>query len=958
MNHYRRLSAFLVLVFLAGASPCVAMSVAQLGCESRIDPLGVDVAQPRLNWILLSSQRGDRQTAYQILAASSQVLLEGDHGDLWDSGKVVSNETLQIPYVGRTLRSSQQVFWKVRVWDADGAVSSWSTPGTWTMGLLDQPAWHARWISAAGAEKYALSYPTARKDFRDRAWFAQPNPNAPQAGDPNFSSLLVRREFTIKRKLVRALVHVSGLGQYELTVNGAKVGDDLFSPGWTEYRKTVLYDTHDITRHIAAGENAIGLILSNGMYNIQPDAVRYVKFLNSFGPLKVIAQVRLEYAEGTVEVIGTDATWQVSPGPVTYSNLFGGEDHDARLVQAGWDQASFRPKIPWQAAVETESPGGILKGVSAAAPPIKAIETLVPVSRTQLNPTTWIYDLGQNASIIPRIRMRGHRGAYARIIPAELLGADGTVDRASATQDGVRPAWWQYTLAGETPETWQPQFFYQGARYLQVELYAAESQTILPVIEELEGVVVHSSAAPIGSFSCSNELFNRIHALVRWAQRSNLMSVLTDCPHREKLGWLEQYHLNGPSLRYNFDLPTLFRKGMNDMADSQLENGFVPNIAPEFFIASTDKLTDGFRNSPEWGSAIVIVPWQQYLFAGDISLLSDYYDQMKRYVAFLTSTAQDNIINFGLGDWYDLGPKPPWGSQLTPVPLTATAIYYYDNLIMAQAAALLGKTDDARQFAEQAKAIRVSFNRTFFKPETGTYSTGSQTANALPLFLGIVENEHRKSVGDAIVADIRQRGNAFTSGDVGYRFLLRALAMEGHSDVIYDMNNQSEKPGYGYQLKMGATALTEKWDAGVGNFGSQNHFMLGQINEWFFNDLAGIAPDPLAPAFKAIVIKPTVVGDLAWVKGRYESVRGPIVSEWKKENGSLILETAIPPNTTATVHIPATRPEDVTEGGVAVADKSPHVRFLRHEQGCAVYAIASGNYRFVVSSAASAPPSP
>ena len=838
---------FGVVVFFAATFSSAAMNLSQLSCEDRTEPLGVDVAQPRLGCILASTERGDRQTAYRILVATSPALLAHDQGDLWDSGKVFSDETLQIPFAGHTLHSSQQVFWKARVWDANDRFSPWSSVQSWTMGLLYERAWHARWISAAGAEKYAISYPTARKDFRDRAWFDAPNPNLPKAGDPNFSSMLLRREFTPKGKLVRALVHVSGLGQYELTVNGAKVGEDLFSPGWTDYRKTVLYDTYDITAYLAAGANAIGIILSNGMYNLQPDAIRYVKFLNSFGPLQVIAQVRLEYADGTVETIGTDATWQVSPGPVTYSNLFGGEDHDARLVQPGWDKPLFHPKTPWLSGLETEGPGGALKGLSAAAPPIKAIETLNPVKKTRLKANTWIYDLGQNASIIPRISLHGPRGSYVRIIPAELLGAEGTVDRTSATQDGVRPAWWQYTLADETPATWRPQFFYQGGRYLQVELYPGDGQTALPVIDRLEGLVVHSSATAVGTFSCSNELFNRIYGLVRWAQRSNMVSVLTDCPQREKLSWLEQYHLNGPSLRYNFDLRSLFRKCMNDMSDAQLQNGFVPNIAPEFFIAGTDKLTDGFRNSPEWGSSIVIVPWQQYLFSGDISLLRDYYDRMTRYVAFLSSTAEDNIINFGLGDWYDLGPKAPWGSQLTPVPLTATAIYYYDSVIMAQTAALLGKTDDAKRFEAQAQAVRLSFNRAFFKAASGTYATGSQTADALPLFLGLVEPERRRALAEAIVADIRQRGNAFTSGDVGYRFLLRALAMEGRSDVIFDMNNQSEKPGYGYQLKMGATSLTEKWDASVGSFGSQNHFMLGQINEWFFNDLVGIAPDPLAP---------------------------------------------------------------------------------------------------------------
>lgn len=933
-------------MLVASAAAGFAMSLADLKCEFRLDPLGIDVARPQLSWVLRSDQRGDRQIAYQVLVSSSRASLGEDQGELWDTGKVESDRTLNVPYAGAALRSSQQVFWKTRVWDAAGQVSDWSPVAKWTMGLIDPAEWHAKWISASGAEKYASSYPAlARQDFRDRHAFAKAYPNALPSGGPNYSCLLARRDFDAKPALARALVHVSGLGQYELSVNGRKIGEQLLSPGWTDYRKTVLYDTFDITGHLSAGRNCIGLILSNGMYNIQPDYERYVKFLNSFGPLKAIVQVRLEYADGTVDFVGTDAKWQVSPGPVTYSNFFGGEDYDARRVQAGWDRAGFHSGQTWQRALETEGPGGKLRGLSAAAPPLKAIATLTPLSRTQLNSNTWVYDLGQNTSIMPRVTVRGPAGSAVRIIPAELLSPDGRVDRTSATQDGVRPAWWQYTLGSEDSVEWMPQFFYQGARYLQVELFPAEAGHQLPEVERLTGVVVHTSATSISEFSCSNELFNRIHTLVRWAQRSNLVSIVTDCPHREKMGWLEQYHLNGPSLRYNYDLLTLFRKAMNDMADSQLENGFVPNIAPEFFVAGGESLSNGFRNSPEWGSAFILVPWQQYLFSGDTSLIEDYYEQMKRYLAFLGSTAEDHIVPFGLGDWYDLGPKPPWGSQLTPVPLTATAIYYYDHVVMAEMAKLVGRPDDAREFEERARAIRASFNRRFFHADTGTYATGSQTANALPLFLGIVEPEFRGRVADAIVADIRAHGNGITSGDVGYRFLLKALAMEGRSEVIFEMNNQAEKPGYGYQLKKGATALTEKWDASVGSFGSNNHFMLGQINEWFYHDLAGIGPDEAVPGFKNVIIRPNVIGDLTWVKGQYETVRGPVVTHWTRENDMVVLECTIPANCTATVYVPTADAAEVTEGGIPAA-RAAHVKHLRDENGAAVYAISSGTYRF------------
>lgn len=909
MKHF---SLLLVFVLLLAFFPCTAMTVKNPGCEQRENPLGVDVAQPRLNWILQSDQRGDAQTAYQIIAASSETILEKNSGDLWDSGKIISDETIQIPFAGKPLKSSQEVFWKVRVWDLNGKESTWSPTATWTMGILNSNDWQAKWITA----------PT------------------------NAESFLLRREFTVKSGLRRAIVHVCGLGQYELSTNGKKVGDDLLAPGWTQYKKTDLYDTLDLTAQLHRGVNAVGIILGNGMYNITKDKVRYVKFTQSFGPLKAIAQIQLDYADGTSEIIGTDSSWKAGPSPITFNNIFAGEDFDARRVQKGWDESGFTMDANWLRAVETDGPGGELKGLSCAAPPIRAIETLQPIAAKVLSTNLTVFDLGQNASQMPRLVVRGARGSFMRIIPAELLKPNGTVDRASCTQDGVRPAWWQYTLRGDGEEIYFPKFFYQGCRYLQVEFHPAPGETALPKIEKLEGVVVHSSSKPVSEFETSNTLFNRIYQLVRWAQRSNMMSLMTDCPHREKLGWLEETHLNGPSLRYNFDMAPLLQKSVNDMADAQLENGFVPNIAPEYFMAQA-KINEPFRNSPEWGGAFIMVPWQQYEFDGDIALLRRNYENMKRYVAFLGSTATNHIVTTGLGDWYDLGPKPPWGSQLTPPALTATAFYQHYNWILARTAELLGKPDEAKQFDELAEQIRAAFNENFFNAATHQYATGSQCANSLAVVMNLVDETNRAEVLNAIVADVRRHGNGLTAGDVGYRYLLRALAENGRSDVIFDMNNQSEKPGYGYQLKMGATSLTEKWDASVGSFGSQNHFMLGQINEWFFHDLAGIQPDPSAPSFKKILIDPAIVGDLNWVKAKYDSVHGSISTEWKRDATTFALAVTIPPNTTATVYLPAESPDEVNESGIPAA-KIPGVKFLHLENQNAVFEVGSGTYQFTV----------
>ena len=905
--HFRRVKLFLFALFsgLLMATADAALIATNLKCGYWENPLGVDETNPRVSWQLQATkpeQRGAAQTAYEILIASSQATLDKNKGNLWDSGKVVSDLSLNIAYAGVPLVSGQQVFWKVRVWDEKKKVSDWSQSATWTMGLLNSNDWQGAWLGA----------PT----------------NSPLP--------LFRRDFVVKPGLQRALIFICGLGQYELSANGAKVGDDFLSPGWSKYDQTCLYDTFDLTTSLTNGINALGVRLGNGMYDVEPSR-RYTKFTGSFGPPKFIAQLYLFYTDGTSEIIASDAQWHTAPGPVTFSSIYGGEDFDARRVQNGWDKIYFDDSN-WSPAILTNGPGGKLCGLSCAAPPLHEFEIHPSVASWKLTNGETVFDLGQNASHIPQISVSGPAGSKVWLMPSELTNANGSVYQHSMGGDGTSIRC-EFVKATDGVETWSPQFFYVGCRYVQVRFFSpSTNNSALPRIESLAGIVVNSDSAPVGEFACSNDLFNRIHTLILWAQRANLVSVITDCPHRERLGWLEQYHLNGPSLRYKFDLAQLYTKGMNDMADSQLADGLVPDIAPEYPVFGGP-----FRDSPEWGSAFVIVPWQQYQFTGDTELLRRYYDDMKRYVAYLGSKSKGYIVTHGLGDWYDIGPGEPGPSKLTPNALTATAFYFYDTWILAQAAALLGKADEAKQFTAQADAIRVAFNQKFYNAAKGSYATGSQCANAIPLVMDLCEPTHRAAVLDAIVADVRKHGNAITAGDVGYRYLLRALAEGGRSDVIFDMNNQSDKPGYGYQLKRGATSLTEAWDANPTS--SQNHFMLGQIMEWFYADLAGIASDPAGPGFKKTIIHPEPVGDVTWVKGAYDSVHGRIAVEWKKAGGKFLLKLVIPANTTATVYLPTTNPKTVTEGGVRAA-KAPGVKFLRVEKDRAIFAVASGSYDF------------
>ncbi len=557
---------------------------------------------------------------------------------------------------------------------------------------------------------------------------------------------------------------------------------------------------------------------------------------------------------------------------------------------------------------------------------------------TNPEPGVFVFDMGQNCAMLPLITLSGKRGDSVRITPGEILNADGTVNQSNSGG----PSYFNYTLKGGSNEQWSPRFTYYGARYLQVNGVTPAEYSIasdLPRIKKLQSQFITSTSAPAGEFSCSNELFNRTANIIRWAMRNNMLSLLTDCPHRERLGWLEQDHLVGPSLMYNFDVQNLFTKICGDMRDAQTPEGLVPDIAPEF-----TKFSGGFRDSPEWGSAAVLIPWQVYQWYGNTEILRENYDTMKHYVDYLGTKATDHIVNHGLGDWYDLGPKPPGKAQLTPINLTATAFYYRDLTTLQKTAELLDHADDAKKYAALAADVRVAFNDKLYHAAEHTYATGSQTSNALPLVFGLAPEEDRPAIVESLVADIRKHDNGLTSGDVGYRYLLRALADAGRSDVIFDMNSRSDRPGYGMILAQGNTSLTESWSG----TNSRDHFMLGHIMEWFYANLAGIQCNPETPGFRKIIIRPAPVGDITWAKASVDCPYGKIAVSWKKEGGKFTLDVTIPTGPWAMIFLPTEATESVLESTVS-AGSAAGVKFLRTEKGAAVYRVESGNYHFAVS---------
>ncbi len=866
------------ICFLQTVTGLAQLSVTHLQIENRTNPLGVDNVKPVLSWQLQSNQKNVLQTAFQILVSDDENLLQKNTGNIWDSKKVPANTSIQVEYKGKQLSSAKKYYWKVKVWDNKGNISSWSTTSFWQMGLLQKNDWaKAKWIGYDEPVDSLRIFPHVHQSGK-KSWGPRRNVLP-----------MMRKEFEINKTIKSATAYICGLGHFEMYFNGKKVGDHFLDPGWTNFSKHAQYVTFDITKDLQQGKNAVGVMLGNGFYYIPGQ--RYRKMTGAYGHPKMIMRTIIEYADGTTENIISDESWQTVESPIIYSSIFGGEDYDANLEQEGWNKPGFlRDGKDWFDVIITTGPEQLQ---SQMQEPLKIMQRFSVLSKKELRNDVTVYDLGQNFSGIPSINVRGSKGDTVKIFCAELLNADCTANQKATGS----PSYFAYILKGGADESWQPRFTYTGFRYMQVQCIPKDNGKSLPVVKGIEGLHIRNAAPTIGSFTSSNELFNKTNTLIDWAIKSNTVSVFTDCPHREKLGWLEETHLMGASVQYNYDVAALCQKVIKDMMNAQYADGKIPEIAPEFTA-----FTPPFDESPEWGSAAIILPWYNYQWYGDKKSLIDAYKMMNGYIMYLKNKATDNILSYGLGDWYDIGPNRPGVSQMTKKGITGTAMFYYDLTIMQQVAKLLNKTADIKMYGELAAKVKQSFNDKFFDKQMKKYDSVSQTANAMALFMGLVEPKNKSAVVDALIKDIRSRNNALTAGDIGYRYVLRALEDAGRSDIIFEMNNQEDLPGYGFQLKNGATALTESWQAYPDV--SNNHFMLGHLMEWFYAGLAGIKQTKSSVAFKNIEIRPQPVGDVTHAKASYHSVYGEIVSEWKIANNTLILDVTIPPNTTADVYLP------------------------------------------------------
>ena len=915
------------------------ITISRLTCEMQ-EGLVVVEGSPRLGWVMESPENGTRQSAYEI------DIREAFTGrSVWNSGKVYSSQSQLVSTKGADIRpdNSFNYSWRVRVWDETDTPSEWSSEAKFRA-VPERLSSSGQWIGAITRQNAHL--PEGRKFHGGE--LKKPEVKAAWEAVDTLAkkSICLRRTFQVGdateggtnrkpgKKIVEATAYVCGLGFYEFSLNGQKVGNSEFAPLWSDYDKTVYYNTYNVTEQLRRGENVVGILLGNGFYNVQGG--RYRKLQISFGPPTLLFELVINYEDGTCTTVHSDNNWKYDFSPVTFNCIYGGEDYDARREQKGWNQIGFDDSH-WRPVVIQEAPKGILRPQMAA--PVKIMERYDIQKVTKLNadqvasasvstkrtvdPSAFVLDMGQNLAGFPEITVRGKRGQKVTLIVAEALTEEGACNQR---QTG-RQHYYEYILKGEGDETWHPRFSYYGFRYIQVEgavLKGQKNPQKLPVLKNIQSCFVYNSAKKVSTFESSNRIFNAAHRLIEKAVRSNMQSVFTDCPHREKLGWLEQVHLNGPGLLYNYDLTAYAPQIMQNMADAQHSNGAMPTTAPEYVIFEGPGM-DAFAESPEWGGSLVIFPFMYYETYGDDSLIKKYYPNMRRYVDYLKTRADTGILSFGLGDWYDYGDFRAGFSRNTPVPLVATAHYYMTVMYLVQAAKMVGNDFDIHYYTSLAQDIMVAFNKCFLHKDTAQYGTGSQCSNALPLFLQMTQDADKQGnyrpdadlnekVFANLIKDVEAHGNRLTTGDVGNRYLIQTLARNGEHELIYKMFNHEEAPGYGFQLKFGATTLTEQWDPRQGS--SWNHFMMGQIDEWFFNSLVGIRPSTTPKqGYQKFIIAPQPVGDLKYVKASYETLYGTINVDWTCENGTFTLNVSVPVNTTAVVYLPGEKePKEIQSG--------------------------------------------
>jgi alpha-L-rhamnosidase len=1065
MHGLRFLTAAVPAAFLLAATNLqAALKIDALRCENLVNPAGIDVTMPRLSWVIETAQRNTRQSACEILVASSAEQLAHNIGDLWDSGKLATDESVLVPYAGQTLRSREACFWKVRVWDAAGQASAWSQPASWSMGILNPDDWHAQWIGLDGVAepqnlagtswiwsddpeattnyfRRVITLPAGRpiqqaifeftgeNDCRgwigpfdlgarnsakavrwndittrlepgqtyvfgltghhadkhgapagvigkltirfvdgetwviptddqwkvsatadgdwnaigyDASQWGTPKVLAPAGAKPwgethtaesrRLPARYLRKEFPVSNTIARATVSFSGLGLSELYLNGEKIGDAVLSPAFAQYDKRDFYVTYDVTKQLQPGANALGVTLGNGRF--YADRSKVYTGTVTFGWPKLLLNLRIEYADGTASEVVSDDTWMLSTnGPIQANNDYDGEEYDARHELSGWCQPGLdtAPGKNWQPAQIVAAPGGVMS--AQMMQPIRVTSTIKPRSMKEIRPGVFIYDLGQNIAGWCRLRVTGPAGTQVTLRHAETLKPDGSLYMANLRSAEVTD---RYTLRGTGgQEIWEPRFVSHGFRYVEVTGFPGQ-----PDLESIEGRVVNDDLPVAGNFLCANDLLNRIYTNIVWGTRGNYRSMPSDCPQRdERQGWLGDRSEECKGEAYLFDIDPLYAKWRQDMADAQRTNGVIPDIAPAFWPIYSDNVT--------WPSSAIIIPSALERLYGDRASLEKNYPSARLWIEHMLTMASNNIISKdSYGDWC----VPPEEATLihskdparqTDKALLATSYFYHDLRLMEQFATELGKAEEAARWEHLAEAFKTAFNDKFLDRDKDQYSNGTQTSCVLPLAFGLVPEDMEARIFAHLLDKIEHESHGHIgTGLVGGQYLNRVLSDHGRPDLCYTIATQTDYPSWGYMVEHGATTIWELWNGNTADptMNSGNHVMLiGDLVVWFYEYLAGIAPDDGQPGFKHIVMRPQLVGDLKFVKASHNSPYGLIASEWHRKGGKFDWRIEIPANTTATVYVPATELDKVGAGGLKAAG---------FKNGRAIYQIGSGKYHF------------
>lgn len=844
----------------------MSISIVKTKLEYRENPIGIDATRPRLSWIMKSGERGEVQTAYQIIASSTLARLQNNVGDLWDSGKVASSQSVLVPYAGaEPLESRQKVWWKVRIWDGQGQMSSWSDPAYWTMGLLQKEDWKANWIGRAKRES-AERLPPA----------------------------YLRREFHVDKNIRQAVVYASALGLYTLLINGAKVTQDVLTPGWTDYNVRVQYQAYDVSDWLREGNNAIGAILGSGWYAGQVGQID--KNIYGDNPY-LLVQLHIDYEDGTSVILVTDDRWRTSGGPILYSDMIMGEAYDARLELTGWSEADYNDRN-WELPIIKDAYEGRL--TAQVDPPIRVTEQLVPVSMRKSSEDSYIFDLGQNMVGWVRLKAEGRQGQVVKVNHGEMLDADGTLYTANLRK-ACQEVW--YTLKGEGVEQFEPHFSFQGFRYVEVT-----GLDYVPTLDAVIGQVVHSAITPSGSLETSDAMLNKLHDNISWGQRGNFISVPTDCPQRdERLGWTGDAQIFSRTACYYADVAQFFTKYTIDMIDAQHPSGVFTDTAPDggwynYRMTQTQWLAP---DNAAWGDAGVIIPWTVYQVYGDTRILETSYEAMVRWIEYCKTTTtgllRPDYSNYG--DWLSIHAD-------TPKDVLATAYFAYSTLLLSKIAAVLGKTSEAEVYNKLFQDIRAAFCEAYVD-SGGGIKGDTQTGYVLAIQFGLLPDALRMKAAERLVHDIRHKGNHLTTGFLGVGYLLPALTACNKVDVSYDLLKQDSFPSWLYSVKHGATTIWECWDGWTEHKGfrkptmnSFNHYSLGSVGEWMYKCIGGIDTTSEGAGFKKMVIKPLPGGGLTYAKAQYETVYGTIRTDWQVLNRKFTLRVEIPVNTTADVILP------------------------------------------------------